>query len=80
VATFQGAMPNSAVYTVSGSRLWFSGGRAAGLGCADATSGAVTGTSGVAPEASPFVADTHVAVLGDPAGAVRLLVPTDACR
>ena len=80
VATFQGAMPNSAAYTVSGSRLWFSGGRAAGLGCADVTTGAVAGTSQVAPEASPFVADTHVAVLGDPAGAVRLLVPTDACR
>ena len=80
-ASFQSPMPNAAVYTVSGSRLWFSGGRAAGLGCADLATGAVDGASEVAPEASPFVADTHVAVLGDPGGgAVRLLVPTAACR
>ena len=80
-ATFQGAMPNAAAYTVSGSRLWFSGGLAAGLGCADLATGAVEGTSQVTAETSPFAADTHVAVLGDPgAGAVRLLVPGAACR
>jgi hypothetical protein len=81
VATFQAPMPNRAAYTVSGTRLWFSGGQAAGLGCADLSTGAVAAASEVGPETSPFAADTHVAVLGDPgAGAVRLLVPTAACR
>ncbi|HMC41651.1 MAG TPA: hypothetical protein VKI20_01475 [Acidimicrobiales bacterium] len=81
IATFQAAMPNRAVYTVSGTKLWFSGGQAAGLGCADLSTGAVQGTSEVAADTSPFAADTHVAVLGDQVGgAVRLLVPAPACR